>query len=91
MRFLGFGVISVCLASSVTFAAPLIAQDQKPIAGCPSGGGWILGTVEDFGIDPAIASGIPSLDGNNDGLTCGKLVVLGNGFLALTFRDNNVK
>jgi hypothetical protein len=47
--------------------------------------------VQSFGIDPATASGIPSLDGNGDGWTCGRLQPLGNGFEGLTFRDNNVR
>jgi len=43
------------------------------------------------GIDPVIANGIPSLDGNADGWTCATVNDLGNGFQALIFRDNNVR
>ena len=84
-------VLTIAFVASVAITPALALGDGKPVAGCPHGPGWVLGTVQSFGIDPATASGIPSLDGNGDGWTCGRLQPLGNGFEGLAFRDNNVR
>jgi hypothetical protein len=59
----------------------------KSIGGCPesSSGKWELVTVESLGIPPEAATGIASLDGNGDGLTCIKPQGTGG-----VFRDNTV-
>ncbi len=61
-----------------------IGASGKTIGGCPSGAGagWSLVTVESLGIDPEVAVGIASLNGNGDGYTCLK---------GLVFRDNTVQ
>lgn len=64
----------VVLAATCIAAVGLSASTgaAKSVGGCPLGpaGVWELVTVESLGIDPETASGIPSLDGNADGLTC---------------------
>ena len=63
----------------------------KSIGGCPSGGDWELRTVAELGIDPEVASGIPSLDGNGDGNTCIHPLANYPRFPdAFVFRDNTV-
>jgi hypothetical protein len=53
------------------------------------GGNWELVAVEDIGIDSETASGIPSLDGNGDGLTAFSYSQLPRGGV-FTFGDNTV-
>ena len=59
----------------------------KSTGGCPSGDNWQLVTVASLGFTDT--SGIASLDGNGDGLTCIK--VLSNGPGGGVFRDNTVQ
>jgi hypothetical protein len=79
-------------------AAPLVVAalfpattGAKSIGGCPAGGDWERVTVASLDITPEEASGIPSLDGNQDGWTC--INRLPNHPLiedAFVFRDNTV-
>ena len=64
----------------------------KSVGGCPKGAGekWELVTVASLGITPETATGIPSLDGNGDGLTCIKPLPNHPVEGALIFRDNTV-
>ena len=65
----------------------------KSIGGCPSGSGadWSLVLVSELGIDPETATGIPSLDGNQDGYTCIRTSPQQSPLGELTlFRDNTV-
>ena len=80
---------ALLLATTVagTVAGKAGVAEAKSVGGCPPGGAFRLVSVEDLGIDPEVATGIPSLDGNQDGLTCIK--PLGEeGFI---FRDNTVR
>lgn len=82
----------------VIIAAPLVVAVALPATaagtstgGCPSGGNWELRTVAELGIDPEVASGIPSLDGNGDGRTCIHPLPNYPRFPdAFVFRDNTV-
>lgn len=81
----------------VIAAAPLVAAALFPAAtgatslgGCPSSG-WELVTLASLEITPETATGIPSLDGNGDGLTCiHRLPRQPNIEDAFVFRDNTV-
>ena len=75
-------------------AAVLLAPGTavgKSVGGCPVGASekWELVTVASLGITPGDATGIPSLDGNGDGLTCIKPMP-NFGPEAIVFRDNTV-
>ncbi|MBA3431968.1 MAG: hypothetical protein H0U16_10885 [Actinobacteria bacterium] len=66
----------------------------KSTGACPKDGNWELVTLGSLGLTPGDATGIPSLDGNQDGLTCIKPLTPTNpaapvvgGFV---FRDNTV-
>ena len=79
------------LLGTAGIAAALFAPGAavgKSVGGCPQGANekWQLVTVASLGIDPETATGIPSLDGNADGLTCIKPHSDGGG----VFRDNTV-
>ena len=79
--------IATCLAMLV-FAPGAAA---KAVGGCPVG--FELVTIQSLGISPETASGIPSLDGNGDALTCVVfLTVSENATIsgAFIFRDNTV-
>jgi hypothetical protein len=72
--------------------APGLAQG-KSLGGCPTGSGaaWSLVTVSSLGITPETATGIPSLDGNGDGMTCIRTSSQQSPLGELTlFRDNTV-
>jgi hypothetical protein len=59
--------------------------------GCPTGDSWQLVTIESIGFNPSTAAGIPSLDGNGDGLTCIHYLPNNPRFTpAFVFRDNTV-
>jgi hypothetical protein len=59
--------------------------------GCPTGDSWNLVTIESIGFNPSTASGVPSLDGNGDGLTCIHYLTNYPRFPnAFVFRDNTV-
>jgi hypothetical protein len=63
----------------------------QPVGGCPSGDDWELVRAVDV-IDPEFISGLPSLDGNGDGMTC--IQYLPNhpaGSDIFVFRDNTVQ
>lgn len=83
-----------CLAIPAALAAIAFAAapaSGTSTGGCPTGGDWQLVTVASLGIDPDVAAGIVSLDGNGDGLTC--IQTLPNypkGTNAFVFRDNTV-
>ena len=87
----------VALGAMVTTAISLalpVGSAAKSLGGCPSGGDWERVTVESLEIPPEDASGIASLDGNGDGLTCifaypGADPSGSPG--AFIFRDNTVK
>ncbi len=86
------GLVTV-VAAAVSLALPA-GSAAKSLGACPSGGDWQRVTVESLGITPEIASGIASLDGNGDGLTCifaypGADPSGSPG--AFIFRDNTVK
>ena len=69
------------------------AVSAKSIGGCPARGGWERVTVESLGIPENEVSGIPSLDGNGDGLTCIRPVPAADPAVisgAQIFRDNTV-
>lgn len=79
------------LAAAAALALPG-GGAAKSTGACPSGGAWELVTVASLGFSDA--SGIPSLDGNGDGLTCiAPLTVAPNSpvFGGLVFRDNTVQ
>jgi hypothetical protein len=77
------------LAAPIAAVALIPATARaKSIGGCPSGGNWQLVTVASLGVPNA--SGIPSLDGNGDGLTCIKPLPNYPSAGAFTFRDNTV-
>lgn len=79
--------IATCLAMLVF--AP--GASAKAVGGCPVG--FELVTIQSLGISPETASGIPSLDGNGDALTCVVfLTVSENATIsgAFIFRDNTV-
>jgi hypothetical protein len=65
----------------------------KSVGGCPESASekWELVTVASLGIPPEDATGIPSLDGNGDGLTCIKPMPNHPfGPDTFVFRDNTV-
>ena len=82
----------------VIFAAPLVVAALFPATtgatstgGCPAGDDWEKVTVASLNISPEEAMGIPSLDGNGDGLTCiHRLPRHPNIPDAFVFRDNTV-
>jgi hypothetical protein len=75
----------------VAIALPVAPASATSTGGCPSGDDWQMVTVASLGIDPETASGIPSLDGNGDGLTCIKGLANYPRFPnAFVFRDNTV-
>lgn len=78
-------------AAFAAIALPTAPAPAASIGGCPTGDDWQLVTVASLGIDPQTASGIPSLDGNGDGLTCIKGLENYPRFPdAFVFRDNTV-
>lgn len=83
------GIVTVVIALSL---APGLALG-KSLGACPTGSGaeWTLVTVSSLGIDPETAMGIPSLDGNGDGMTCIRTPPQESPLGELTlFRDNTV-
>ena len=77
------------VAAALLLTASAGVAEAKSVGGCPIAGGFSLRSVEELGIDPDVATGIPSLDGNRDGLTCIKPITIQDqeGFI---FRDNTV-
>lgn len=67
------------------------AAADEPLGGCPPGGNWELVTVASLGIDPETASGIASLDHNDDGWTCIKPLPNYPVEGVFVFRDNTVQ
>ncbi len=87
----------VCVGAGVTLALLLSlatgAAQAKSVGECPTGSGaaWTLVSVSELGIDPETAMGIPSLDGNGDGMTCIRTPPQQSPLGELTlFRDNTV-
>lgn len=80
----------VCAGAAVLVAAPLYggAAHAKAVGGCPETAGFALVTVESLGIPDEDVEGLPSLDGNGDGLTCIRPVADGKWMI---FRDNTVR
>ena len=68
-----------------------IALADEPLGGCPKGGNWELVTVESLGISPEEASGLASLDNNDDGWTCIRPLPNFPVEGTLIFRDNSVQ
>jgi len=63
----------------------------KTVGGCPTN--FELVTVESLGLTEEQANGIPSLDGNGDGLTCIRPLAASENaiiFGGFVFRDNTV-
>jgi hypothetical protein len=87
-RRVGPGFIA---ALSVIGLALPASAGATSVGGCPSGGSWELVRAADV-IDPEFIAGLPSLDGNQDGLTC--IQFLPNhpaGSNIFVFRDNTVQ
>ena len=84
-------VFLLTAGSAAALLAPAAAVG-KSIGGCPdaASGKWSLVTVESLGPPPEGATGLQSLDGNGDGLTCIKRMQLPNFGEAIVFRDNTV-
>src|SRR5262245_8746257 len=81
----------------ILLVMPVHGASAKSTGGCPNGSGekWVLASVAGLGIDPEVASGIPSLDGNGDGNTCirkshGFEGTICNMEQRIVFRDNTV-
>ena len=68
-------VIAAAFFATVGSASAGAESPNKPVAGCPPGGGWELVTLASIGLDGA--TGAPSFDGNADGWTCIRLQELG--------------
>jgi hypothetical protein len=84
-----FGAAVAVLGATVAVAFAGTAS-AKSIGVCPTGDEWNLVTVKSLGIPPDTASGLASLDGNQDGWTCIKPSPgLPEG--AFIFRDNTVQ
>jgi hypothetical protein len=86
---------TVFLLSSAAVVVALVAPGAatgKSVGGCPdtASGKWELVTVESLGPPPEGATGLQSLDGNGDGMTCIKRMQLPNFGEAIVFRDNTV-
>jgi hypothetical protein len=77
------------LVGSVSFVAT--GAQAKSVGGCPPAGNWQLVTVESLDISPEVASGLASLDGNDDGWTCIKPLAIPGAPGAFVFRDNTVQ
>ena len=83
------------VASIVTCLAMLVfapGASAKAVGGCPVG--FELVTIQSLGISPETASGIPSLDGNGDALTCVVYLTVSEHATisgAFIFRDNTVR
>jgi hypothetical protein len=83
--------VTVMAASAAALLAAAPAAGAKSTGACPSGGDWTLASVADLGITPEEADGIPSLDGNGDGMTCTKPFSHGPLDGGFAFRDNTVQ
>jgi hypothetical protein len=91
-------VAFVLMAMTVALLAlPINGASADSTGGCPKGATekWILASVEGLGIDPEVAAGIASLDGNGDGNTCIRKLQASEGTicnmeLQIVFRDNTV-
>jgi hypothetical protein len=68
-----------------------VALADEPLGECPKAGNWELVTVESLDISPETASGIPSLDNNDDGWTCIKTLPNFPVEGVFIFRDNSVQ
>jgi hypothetical protein len=91
MRFRALFAVAAAIATGFVMLVLSTGASAKAVGGCPPG--FELVTVESLGITPEEASGIPSLDGNGDALTCimpssaNEHAVIAGGFV---FRDNTV-
>jgi len=84
-------ILGIALAFLLAIGVFPSSAGAKSLGGCPQG--WQLVTVESLGISEEQANGIPSLDGNKDGMTCITPVpsspnAINSG--AIVFRDNTV-
>ncbi|MCA1707692.1 MAG: hypothetical protein LC808_32245, partial [Actinobacteria bacterium] len=83
--------LTLAIATGVVMLVLSSGASAEAVGGCPAT--FELVTVESLGITPETASGIPSLDGNGDALTCimpsraNEHAVIAGGFI---FRDNTV-
>ena len=83
-------LVAIAAVSMLLPSAPAFAAEGPPVGGCPTGHGqWQLLSLEELNISPETATGIPSLDGNDDGYTCIK--PLPNNEPFIIFRDNTVR
>jgi hypothetical protein len=78
-------VLSLTAIMAAVMAAPAMAA--QPVGGCPTG--YDLVTVKYVLKGAGLDSPDPSMDVNNDGYTCLKLLDTGSGTRA-TWHDNNL-
>ena len=87
----GRRIVLLLITTLVMVGLPSGAS-AKAVGGCPTG--YELVTVESLGLTPEEATGIPSLDGNRDTLTCIMFLPVPEGSHlsgAFVFRDNTVR
>ena len=89
------GVIAIAV---LLLVVPIHGASATATGGCPDSASekWVLASVEGLGIDPEAATGIASLDGNGDGLTCIRKLFSSEGTICnlenpIIFRDNTVR
>ena len=83
--------VTVMAASAAALLAAAPTAGATSTGACPSGGTWTLTSIADLGITPEDSTGIPSLDGNGDGMTCIKSFSHGPLDGGFAFRDNTVQ
>ena len=81
-------LVGAAVAALLAVTSYAGAAHAKAIGGCPEQSGFALVTVASLGITIEEAEGLPSLDGNGDGLTCIRPVADGKWMI---FRDNTVR
>lgn len=88
-----FGFIAVLIATPAIAAVSMQTNGEQG-GGCAPGGGWSLWSVTDLLDFLGLTEVPPSMDGNEDGLTCVRLQTLANGrkgWTGVTYVDNNVR
>lgn len=91
MRLRALWDLTLVIATGVVMLALVSGASAKTVGGCPPN--FELVTVASLGINPEEASGIPSLDGNDDGMTCIMPLRANERSVAaggIVFRDNTV-
>jgi hypothetical protein len=87
-----FGIVAVLIATPAIAAVSRQTNEQS--GGCAPGVGWTLWSVTDLLDFIGLTEVPPSMDGNEDGLTCVRLQTLANGrkgWIGVTYVDNNVR